>query len=415
MRPQDMTQLNGSRALLQAFLADAERYLEEFMGALAPPAGAGSQATPDAALEALRGIRIGAEFLAIAPLAELCRQQEQALAAALPGRLHEGVRDALELAGKKIGTQLAALAGRRDSLAAVVGEEAPAPERVELDLVSRTIVAELGPGPVAEPMEAVGQGEATRGADVPVPDRMSGTPTAAQDPQGEGRRTFGQEVPTDGPAQAMPVADMFQEWLREWRAFRAQIEHLYLGAHPSGPAQSTDVRDVMQAGDGESPEANSGMPGGADVEASPVPRMQGAELPEAEPVAVLKLSIGNTLFALPAANVLGFVEPTRDVASLSTCKALAAVNGSAVPVLDVRERWDLGERPADARIVLVESDQVRIGLWADRVHGTESLRIQPLLPATFYPSELRGAALGAQGELLLLLRPESLAGLGGGA
>ena len=135
-------------------------------------------------------------------------------------------------------------------------------------------------------------------------------------------------------------------------------------------------------------------------------------VPAAQTMAVLKLSIGPALFGLPAANVLGFVEPTRDVRRLSADDALAAVHGLALPVTDVRGRWGLGERPADARIVLVECGQGRIGLWADRVCGTESLSIQPLLPADFHPAELGGAAVSAQGEVVLMLRPEALAAPG---
>ena len=65
-----MTQFNGNRALLQAFLADAERYLDEFIGALAPSAELRAEMSIDTALEALRGIRIGAEFLQIGQLAD---------------------------------------------------------------------------------------------------------------------------------------------------------------------------------------------------------------------------------------------------------------------------------------------------------------------------------------------------------
>ena len=368
-----MTQVAGNRALLQAFLADAQRYLEEFLEALAPSA----QAPADAALEALRGIRIGAEFLEIAALAELCRQQESRLAKT-GGIPSDEARENLLGAGREIGRHLAALD------AAAQGD----------------VRAEIGDGEL--PFQA--------GDDVVA--------AAPEPPQGQGVLPSDRPMPNSSPPEpsgtaGAPLAEMFQEWMREWRAFREQIERLYLGV----AYQPSDAEKEMAAQDAASVQAESlpepaaldaGERAAAVAAAPPQPQLP-AEFPGAEMMAVLKLSIGSALFGLPAANVLGFVEPTRDVRTLSGKNALAAVNGAAVPVLDVRGRWKLGERPADARLVLIESGRYRFGLWADRVHGTESLRIQRLLPATLYPAEFHGAAVNAQGEVVLLLRPEAIA------
>ena len=368
-----MTQVAGNRALLQAFLADAQRYLEEFLEALAPSA----QAPADAALEALRGIRIGAEFLEIAALAELCRQQESRLAKA-GGMPSDEARENLLGAGREIGRHLAALdAAAQGDVRAEIGDG-------DLPFQAGDEVVAAAPEPP--------QGQDVLPSDRPVPNppspELSGTAGA-------------------------PVAEMFQEWMREWRAFREQIERLYLGV----AYQPSDAEKEMAAQDAASVQTES-LPEPAALDAGeraaavapPPPQPPPpAEFPRAETMAVLKLSIGPALFGLPAANVLGFVEPTRDVRALSGKNALAAVNGTAVPVLDVRSRWKLGERPADARLVLIESGRHRVGLWADRVHGTESLRIQRLLPATLYPAEFHGAAVNAQGEVVLLLRPEAIA------
>ncbi len=372
-----MTQLAGNRALLQAFLADAQRYLEEFLEALAPSA----QAPVDAALEALRGIRIGAEFLEIAPLAELCRQQEIRLAKTA-GAPSDETRENLLGAGREIGRHLAVLG---------VAATAAAQADVRAEICDGGLPVDTGDD------VAKAAPEPPRSQDALPPDQPMPSPTPPEPPGVTGA----------------PVAEMFQEWMLEWRAFREQIERLYLGVVPELPVNPPDLQ--MEAAvqyaaplQTESLPEPAALDAGGHTAATP-PRLRPplpAEFPEAETMAVLKLAIGPALFGLPAANVLGFVEPTRDVRALSGEKALAAVNGAAVPVLDVRGRWKLGERPVDARIVLVESGRHRIGLWADRVHGTESLRIQPLLPAALYPAELGGAAVSAQGEVVLLLRPE---------
>ena len=378
-----MTQLVGNRALLQAFLADAQRYLEEFLAALAPA----GQTSADAALEALRGIRIGAEFLEIVPLAELCRQQESRLARIVGAPSEEAREDLLE-AGREIGRYLAALGAAANPAA-------------QVDVCAATghggDLADLGG-------EAIEAGpESLRGQDAFPPDQLISGPPQPEPPAAAGA----------------PVAEMFKEWMREWRAFREQIERLYLGSagRPSGKPLDTENETAAQDAapvQAENLTEPAAFDAGESTAAAAPPRPQAPspEFPEAETTAVLKLSIGPALFGLPAADVLGFAEPTRDVKALSVENALAAVNGAAVPVLDVRGRWQLGERPADARIVLVESGRQRIGLWVDRVHGTESLRIQPLFPAALFPAELGGAALSAQGEVVLVLRPDAVAAPG---
>ncbi len=353
-----MTRLSGNRSLLQAFLADAQRYLEEYRQALASPAAASA----DAALEAVRGIRIGAEFLEILPLAGLCRQQESRLARA-GGALPEAVLESLSLAAGEIDLHLAALD------APEVGAAAPA------------AAAQVGVGGTSG--ESVAPAAAENEAQAPEPPPEQPMPDFA---------------PREPSAAAAPAAEMFQEWMREWRAFREQIERIYLAAGPAPPAAPSELRIAEALPAERAPEPAAPVAG---------PAPQAA--PAAQTMAVLKLGIGPALVGLPAANVLGFVEPTRDVRRLSADGALAAVNGSALAVLDVRGRWGLGERPADARIVLVESGRGRIGLWADRVYGTESLSIQPLLPAALHPAELGGAAVSAQGEVVLMLRPEAIA------
>lgn len=425
-RASGMTQLSGNRALLQAFLADAQRYLEEFRLALTSSA----MAPADAALEAVRGIRIGAEFLEIAPLAGLCRQQEGCLAKG-DGALPEDARESLLRAAEEIDRQLAAL---DENVTPSFGPASVAVAQAEVRDAS-------GDGNFPAAWDEAAAPESPPAQDIEPPHQPM-TDSASREP----------------PAAAVPVAEMFQEWMREWRAFREQIERIYLAA-PIEPSSLSDLSDrgapseemsadrpifearsgpmqresgsieiALSAGAVDQAQARQAAgvieaaaaqaergpePGRADVGASAVgPTPQPHAVPAAETMAVLKLSIGPALFGLPAANVLGFVEPTRDVRRLSGADALAAVNGVALPVLDVRGRWGLGERPAEARIVLVESGRERIGLWADRVHGTESLCIQPLLPAAFHPAELGGAAVSAQGEVVLMLRPEAIAALG---
>ena len=431
-----MTEFNGNRALLQAFLADAERYLAEFIGAFAPPAEARAEMFMDTALEALRGIRIGAEFLQLGQLADLCRQQESYLMSASGGVLQEDAQEALMRAGREIGAQLRALGGVGSQPVAGGGDPRPPPARPDVawqDDTPRPSPAAAGEmDAVAPSMAGAGAGagveeeDATADAYLPgkVAIRDAGrVPTRAASAESDvSPAALAREaaVPGDEATQSAPVTAMFQEWMHEWRAFREQIERLYLGPPPGVAVAASAADNLVPQEDAEAAPARIGATRGpaeesSDVEKDAAPANLSSPLRHAprpadsEPVAVLKLHVGNTLYALPASRVLGFVEPQRDLTQLAANTGLAAVNDAAVPVLDLRQHWDLGARPADARIVLVESDHGRVGLWADRVHGTESLRIQPLVPRACYPSALEGAALSAQGEVVLLLRPEGIA------
>ena len=436
-----MTQFNGNRALLQAFLADAERYLDEFIGALAPSAELRAEMSMDTALEALRGIRIGAEFLQIGQLADFCRQQESYLVSASGGVPQEDAQDVLMRAGREIGAQLQALGGTGSQPAAGRGDPGPPPIRP--DAAWRDDTPQRSPAPIpatsretdtASPSmggEGAGPGlaeeettaDAYLSGKVEIRDAGRAPARAASAKSDISPAALAGEapVPGDEDKQSAPVTAMFQEWMREWRAFREQIERLYLGPPPGVSAAAPAVDNVMPQEGAEAAQAGIGATLGPPEESSDVekevtpaslasPLRRAPRPADSEPVAVLKLGVGNTLYALPASRVLGFVEPQRDVTQLAAHTGLAAVNDAAVPVLDLRRHWDLGARPADARIVLVESDHGRVGLWADRVHGTESVRIQPLVPRACYPAALEGAALSAQGEVVLLLRPESIAG-----
>ena len=436
-----MTQFNGNRALLQAFLADAERYLDEFIGALAPSAELPAEMSMDTALEALRGIRIGAEFLQIGQLADFCRQQESYLVSASGGVPQEDAQEVLMRAGRELGAQLQALGGTGSQPAAGRGDPRPFPVRP--DAAWREDRAQLSPAPIpatsretdaASPSmggEGAGPGlaEEETSADaylfgkVEIRDvgRAPARAASAESDISPAALAGEAPVPGDEDRQSAPVTAMFQEWMREWRAFREQIERLYLGPPPGVSAAAPAVDNVMPPEGAEAAQAEIGAGLGPAEEFSDVedevtpaslasPSRRAPRPADSEPVAVLKLGVGNTLYALPASRVLGFVEPQRDVTQLAAHTDLAAVNDATVPVMDLRRHWDLGARPADARIVLVESDHGRVGLWADRVHGTESVRIQPLVPRACYPAALDGAALSAQGEVVLLLRPESIAG-----
>ena len=446
-----MTRFNGNRALLQAFLADAERYLAEFIGAFAPPAEARAEisadtAWADSALEALRGIRIGAEFLQLGHLAYLCRQQEGHLMSASGGVLQEDAQEVLMRAGREIGAQLRALAGVGSQPAAGGGD--PGPPHARPAATWEDEMPQPSPAPIpatSGETDAVVPSMAGAGASAGLEEEEA---TADASPFDKGAiRDAGSvparaasveseispaalageaPVPGDDATQSAPVTTMFQEWMREWRAFREQIERLYVGPPPGVTVAASAVDNVVPPQGAEAAPTGMGVTLGPAEESSDVnkdaapagvasPSRRAARSADAELVAVLKLGVGNNLYALPASRVLGFVEPQRDVTQLAAHTGLAAVNDATVPVLDLRQHWDLGARPADARIVLVESDHGRLGLWADRVHGTESLRIQPLVPRACYPAALDGAALSAQGEVVLLLRPEGIANPVGGA
>lgn len=408
--PPSMANFSGNRALLQAFLADAERYLGEFMAALADPV---EDAAVGTALEALRGIRIGAEFLKISPLAELCRQLENSLAHGLRGGLPDDARESLVGAGKAIHGYLSTLGGGDGYALAPAGNpqalrrrEAPAYEAAELPAPTSPAAEFSAAAPVA--------GTTASGGEAPA-----GETAPAEWSDAAARSDIDAEAGRAARVAEPAVGEMFEAWMQEWRAFRRQVECLCLSPPQTVPGQPSagvipapgNAAVQPQAPEVSAPavQAPVALADAAPRHEPPAPPPSGqVAAADSSLVAVLKLSIGDRLFALPAASVLGFVEPGRAAWQLSENRALAGVNGTTVPIADLGQRWNLGTRCGDARIILVDGGGARAGLWADGVHGTETLRIQALEPAACYPAAFGGAALGAQGEVVLLLLPQAV-------
>ncbi len=136
----------SQRELLAAFGMDARAFLGQFDDALREAEAAGDAQALGGAGEALRGIRIGAEFLGLEALAQACREVEQGLLQELPAASSPGEQPAPRLGELARRLHRAVRACLTDTRA---GGEAPGPVPA-VEPQSRS-EAEPAAGPQPEP------------------------------------------------------------------------------------------------------------------------------------------------------------------------------------------------------------------------------------------------------------------------
>lgn len=123
----------------------------------------------------------------------------------------------------------------------------------------------------------------------------------------------------------------------------------------------------------------------------------------------VEFALAGELFALPVSQVREILR-VREVTPVPhpPFPVIGVINlrGRVVPLLDLRARLDLPAAPPDAasRIVLVESDQRRIGLLVDRVERVAQLAQSAMRPPGVgeQPAEIRGLHASDAGETRLL-------------
>lgn len=109
--------------------------------------------------------------------------------------------------------------------------------------------------------------------------------------------------------------------------------------------------------------------------------MQTEEPPEVEPQRQYVIfRLDSTEFAVPieeVTRILRLTKCTRIPRAPAFLEGVINLHGDIVPVVDLRKRFQLAGTPSDdeARIVVVEMDDQRVGLIVDAV--TEILRLPP--------------------------------------
>lgn len=107
-----------------------------------------------------------------------------------------------------------------------------------------------------------------------------------------------------------------------------------------------------------------------------------AEGPNAAPLRVLMMGLGDEVFAIEAGMVREIIDPipvTRVAGARPHLPGVINVRGNVIPLADIRIRFGMERRPdtADTRIVVVEiridGDPVVVGVVADRVHDVTEI------------------------------------------
>lgn len=105
-------------------------------------------------------------------------------------------------------------------------------------------------------------------------------------------------------------------------------------------------------------------------------------VPNAAPLRVLMMGLGDEIFAIEAGIVREIIDPvptTRVAGAKPHLPGVVNVRGNVIPLADIRVRFGMERRPAtaDTRIVVMEveidGEPVVVGVIADKVHDVTEI------------------------------------------
>lgn len=103
-------------------------------------------------------------------------------------------------------------------------------------------------------------------------------------------------------------------------------------------------------------------------------------------IEILVFTLSGECYALPIEKI-GRVAPCQQLCPIPGTPehilGITNVDGELLPIVDLGPRFGLGrgESRADSRIIVLESAAMRLGLFAERVIGSESVRDAELKPS----------------------------------
>jgi purine-binding chemotaxis protein CheW len=136
---------------------------------------------------------------------------------------------------------------------------------------------------------------------------------------------------------------------------------------------------------------------------------------------VLTLRLADQFFALPVGSVGEIVEPVASTpvpGAPDLAPALANVRGSVIPVVDMRMRLGMAQRPLghEARLVVLDlevaGEPTRLGLVAEAVDSVRDLAAGDLRPmpelGARWPARYVAGVIPIADDLLILLDTQTL-------
>ncbi len=124
--------------------------------------------------------------------------------------------------------------------------------------------------------------------------------------------------------------------------------------------------------------------------------------------------IGDGLYVVPVLSIIESVEPDREaIETVAGGRMLYRFRGGVVPLLDLRETWELGESRAleDSMLVIVERGRQHFGVFIDELLDHQSVVIKSLEENFRRVSGLAGATVLGDGSVALVLDVDSLGAL----
>jgi len=118
----------------------------------------------------------------------------------------------------------------------------------------------------------------------------------------------------------------------------------------------------------------------------------------------LLVEVGGDQFIAPMSAVMENVELLRSERAQKNGRNVIAVRGELIPYIDLRNAFCVqGEAPAVAKVVIVQSEEQRVGLVVDGVVGTHQTVIQSLGKVFRNVKVVSGATIMGDGRVALIL------------
>ena len=457
--------------LMAAFTQDATAFLAVFERSLREASGAAEtlQALGHAG-EALRGIRIGAEFLGLDAMSALCRQGEQELlrqlpqvgggrpvqwplleqvvaglrrqlraasAPALPARAkppmqagdaqeHKIVEPAASASGERPHAPGAALpAPDADALRPAEGVENAAPQPASSGKPDATLPDPAEPVAPSEPPLASAPDLAPQPRLAVEANVTAGPPPLPAEPA---MLALGEPL----LQRLSEIPDLLREQIESWRSLREALEADRLARAPANGAPEPPRPDTAgaPAGDTAVPQgdASGTAPGIApaapsrddDMPAAPGesgPAAAGHAQPWNARIEVRLARLGHWLLALPATKVLGLVPRDGQDWQLPRGDRLLLTEEGAVPVLTLDGDWG-GPAEAEGCSLLLQHGGRFFALRVDACLPARTLHFWSIPPQIGGRHGIDAAAVlprQSGHDMALLLAMPSLAGMLGAA
>jgi len=115
------------------------------------------------------------------------------------------------------------------------------------------------------------------------------------------------------------------------------------------------------------------------------------------------MAVGDSKFILPLETVVEVIEGARPTATGADGRGCIELRGRLLPVIDLRQLYDLGGTPARSSIVVARAGSEHFGIRVDQLLGQHQTVIKPLGRIFRRLRGLSGSTILGNGEVALIL------------